>query len=62
MNISISLVRLREMMEISREWKWNIDFAFPDFGTYPNLKPLPEITWAGLLRIKLEDERKEIEQ
>jgi len=56
MNIGESLLRLRETMKISKERKWNIYFAFPDFGTYPNLQPLPKIQWAGHLRIKLDNE------
>ena len=47
MNIGLSLLRLRDM--ITSKHRWNTYFSMPDIGQYPNLEPLPKITWAGIL-------------
>jgi hypothetical protein len=59
MNIGISLIRLRGLMERSKKHKWNNYFALPDIGTLPNLKPLPASIWALGLAKKLDMEREQ---
>ena len=45
MNIRESLLKIYELMELSKERKWNIQFQLPSFGSIPEIMHNPIIRW-----------------